>query len=272
MADALSAQPEEPFVLSTDSGHVRWLTLNRPEQRNPLSLGMIRALSEALTGAFDDPAVRVIVLAGEGPVFSAGHHLKEMGNHNGTAAARHARQKEILDACADMMLGIMRGPKPVIACVPGIATAAGCQLVAACDLALASDQAKFATPGVNIGAFCTTPLVTIGRKMHRKHAMEMALTGDFISAEDACRFGLINRAVPLENLHDETEKLAQRIAARSAQAIASGKPVFYRQVEMPVADAFVFATQAMIEGAQTDDAKEGSKAFFEKRPPAWSGL
>jgi enoyl-CoA hydratase/carnithine racemase len=272
MARSNRSVAEPPFVLSKDSGRVRWLTLNRPAERNPLSLGMIRELAEALDRSFADSSIRVIVIEGAGPVFSAGHHLKEMGNYGGSESDRRLRQEEILRSCANLMLGIQRGPKPVIACVPGIATAAGCQLVSACDLAIASEQAQFGTPGVNIGAFCTTPLVGIGRKMHRKHAMEMALTGDLVSAQDAYRFGLINRVVPLAELHEVTERLAQRIALKSAQAIASGKPAFYRQIEMPIEEAFAFATRAMIDAAQAEDAKEGSKAFFEKRPPVWSGL
>ncbi len=269
MDDPDSLSGEGPCVLSEDSGHVRWLTLNRPARRNPLSLEMITTLEAGFAKAYEDASVRVIVLSAAGPVFSAGHDLQEMGSHAGSETERVARQRKILDACAAMMLSIMRGPKAVIASVAGIATAAGCQLVSACDLALASDQARFATPGVNIGAFCTTPLVNIGRKIHRKHAMQMALTGELISAQDAYRFGLVNSVVPLRYLREETEKLAQLIAGKSAQAIATGKRAFYEQIDMPVEEAFAYATREMIAGTRTDDAKEGSRAFFEKRPPAW---
>ncbi|TNE37201.1 MAG: enoyl-CoA hydratase, partial [Alphaproteobacteria bacterium] len=178
-------------------------------------------------------------------------------------------QHEILSASTAMMRAIPEGPKPVIACVEGVATAAGCQLVSFCDLAVCSEEARFATPGVNIGLFCTTPLVGVGRKVARKHAMEMALTGDFISGADAYRMGLVNRVVPTETLREETEALAQKIASRSAQAIAIGKPTFYKQIDMPLDDALAFTLQRMIDGSQTDDAHEGSQAFFEKRDPEW---
>jgi enoyl-CoA hydratase/carnithine racemase len=192
---AANTDEAAPYVLAEQAGHVLWLTLNRPAQRNPLSSGMIRALAEAVRAAGEDPAVRVIVIASTGPVFSAGHDLREMGPRNGeTREERAARVRGILDDCASMMLTIVHSPRAVIACVEGVATAAGCQLVSACDLALASEEAKFCTPGVNIGTFCTTPLVGIGRNVHRKHAMEMALTGDLMSAADAVRFGLVNQA------------------------------------------------------------------------------
>ncbi|MEE4145065.1 MAG: enoyl-CoA hydratase-related protein, partial [Halieaceae bacterium] len=182
---------------------------------------------------------------------------------------RAARIRRILDDCAAMMLGIVHSPKAIIACVQGTATAAGCQLVSACDLALASDRAHFCTPGVNIGTFCTTPLVGIGRNLHRKHAMAMALTGDMISAADAVRFGLVNEAVPDERLHAAVEELAGRIATRSAQAIRAGKETFYRQIDMPLEQAFVYATEAMVKGLLSADAAEGTRAFLDKRSPVW---
>jgi enoyl-CoA hydratase/carnithine racemase len=186
-----------------------------------------------------------------------------------TDEQRAVRIRRILDDCAAMMLSIVHSPKAVIACVQGTATAAGCQLVSACDLALASDQAKFCTPGVNIGTFCTTPLVGIGRNIHRKHAMAMALTGDMIAAADAVRFGLVNEAVPAADLHTAVGQLAGRIASRSAQAIRAGKETFYRQVDMPLEQAFAFATEAMVKGLLSADAAEGTLAFLEKRHPQW---
>lgn len=265
-ADAMVA----PYVLAELADNVLWLTLNRPAQRNPLSSAMIAALTGELDAAKDDPAVRVIVITGAGPVFSAGHDLREMGPRPGeTDAQRADRIRRILDDCARMMLAIVHSPKAVIACVQGTATAAGCQLVSACDLALANDEARFCTPGVNIGTFCTTPLVGIGRTIGRKHAMEMALTGDLLSASDAVRFGLVNHAVPGEQLRAQTSELAGRIAGKSAQAIRAGKETFYRQIEMPLEQAFSYATDAMLKGLLSTDAEEGTRAFLEKRSPQW---
>ena len=259
-----------PYVLSELKGQVLWLTLNRPAQRNPLSSQMISSLSGALASAADDPGVRVVVIAGTGPVFSAGHDLREMGQFEGESRGeRMTRIRGILEDCARMMLAIVHSPKAVIACVQGTATAAGCQLVSACDLAVASEDSRFCTPGVNIGTFCTTPLVGIGRNMHRKHAMEMALTGDLLPAEDALRFGLVNKVVQPESLVQETEALAAKIASKSAKAIRYGKETFYRQIDMPLEDAFRFATDAMLEGLVSPESTEGSLAFLQKRSPDW---
>lgn len=262
--------PEEPFVVENLNGHVLWLTLNRPQQRNPLSSRMIAALTGSLAAARDNPAVRVIVIAGSGPMFCAGHDLKEMGRREGESEdQQRARVRDILQACARMMLAIVHSPKAVIACVHGTATAAGCQLVSACDLAVAGEQTRFCTPGVNIGTFCTTPLVGIGRNIHRKHAMQLALTGDMFSAADALRFGLVNAVVPCRELCEEVGQLAAKIASRSAQGIRAGKEAFYRQVEMPLEQAFEYANEAMLDGLMSPDAEEGTRAFFEKRPPSW---
>ncbi len=260
------------FVLEEMSGHVLWLTLNRPEQRNPLSTGMIAAIKAAIDRANRDHQVRVIVLTGSGPVFSAGHDLKEMGLGTGESVEhREARIRQVLLDCSQMMLAIVHSPKAIIASVQGTATAAGCQLVSACDLALAADSARFCTPGVNIGIFCTTPLVGIGRNIHRKHAMEMALTGEMFDSEDAVRFGLVNRAVPAAELHRATGELAGKIASKSALGIRSGKEAFYRQIDMPLEEAFRFANEAMLCGMTSPDAEEGAAAFFERRPPSWHG-
>jgi len=261
-----------PYVLEDIAGHVLWLTLNRPKQRNPLSSHMIGALKTAITSANDNPQVRVIVITGSGPVFSAGHDLREMGRQEGEShEAREARVAQILLDCSKMMLGIVRSPKAIIASVQATATAAGCQLVSACDMAIASEEAKFCTPGVNIGIFCTTPLVGIGRNIHRKHAMELALTGDLFSADDAVRFGLVNRAVAADELRTDTEQLAQKIASRSAQGIRSGKEAFYRQIDKPIEEAFEYANKVMLDSMTSggEDAAEGTRAFLEKRAPQW---
>jgi enoyl-CoA hydratase/carnithine racemase len=231
---------------------------------------MITAINEDVVAAGDDPAVRVIVLAGSGPVFSAGHDLGEMTAvpHDGQQS-REQRQRDILNRSSEMMLAIMHCPKAIIACVQGTATAAGCQLVSACDLAIASEDAFFCTPGVNIGSFCTTPLVGIGRNIHRKHAMELALTGDMFSAADAQRMGLINRTAPPQDLRVAVEDLAQGIAAKSSQGIRGGKAAFYRQIDMPVEEAFEFARDEMIAVLNCPDSQEGIRAFFEKRKPDW---
>ena len=259
-----------PYIIEERHGHVLWLNLNRPAQRNPLSSSMIAAIKSALTRANDDEDVRAVVIASSGPVFSAGHDLKEMGlDYEESREHRDARIKQILRDCAQMMLAIVHSPKAIIASVQGTATAAGCQLVSACDLAIAADGVQFCTPGVNIGSFCTTPLVGIGRNIHRKHAMEMALTGDMFSTEDAIRFGLINRAVPAESLREATFDIAEKIASKSAQGIRSGKEAFYRQVDMPLEDAFRYANEEMLRAMTTPDALEGTQAFFQKREPAW---
>ena len=261
---------ENPFILREMSGGVCWLTLNRSQQRNPLSSGMITAIKQEIDAACDDPQVRVIVLTGAGPVFSAGHDLREMsGPLVEGANSREEHLRAVLKSCGEMMLAIMHCPRAIIACVQGTATAAGCQLVSACDLAIAGEDVHFCTPGVNIGSFCTTPLVGIGRNIHRKHAMELALTGDMVSAEDAVRMGLINRTVASGELHAEVEKLAQQIAAKSVQGIRSGKQAFYQQIDMPVEDAFDYATEEMIKAFQCSDSQEGIDAFFEKREPQW---
>jgi enoyl-CoA hydratase/carnithine racemase len=262
--------PTEPFLLEEMAGNVLWLTLNRPGQRNPLSSGMIAAIKSAIDRANRHPEVRAIVIASSGPVFSAGHDLKEMGLMSEESREhRESRVRQILRDCEQMMLSIVHSPKAVIACVQGTATAAGCQLVSACDLAIAAEGVQFCTPGVNIGTFCTTPLVGIGRNIGRKHAMEMALTGDMFSTEDAVRFGLINRAVPADDLREATSELAEKIAGKSAQGIRSGKEAFYRQVDMPLEDAFRYANEEMLKGMMSPDAQEGTRAFFEKRSPAW---
>jgi enoyl-CoA hydratase/carnithine racemase len=269
---SLTTQPADtaPYVIESQDGPVLYLTLNRPQQRNPLSSHMIAALKGCIDSANENPSVRVIVIAGEGPVFSAGHDLRETIQQAGeTPEQRNTRVRQILTDCSRMMMGLVHSPKAIIASVQATATAAGCQLVSACDMAIASDRATFCTPGVNIGSFCTTPLVGIGRNMHRKHAMELALTGDMISADDAYRFGLVNRVVPAEQLAQATRELAHQIASKSAQGIRAGKEAYYRQIDMPLEQAFEYANEAMLEALSSPDAAEGTRAFFEKRDPRW---
>ena len=259
-----------PLIKKTQERGVLWLTLNNAEQRNPLSSAMLAEMTSSLETAYDDCEVRCIVIAACGPVFSAGHDLTEMARGSEeTGEAWKSRVMGVLEACATMMKRIVHGPKAVIACVQGTATAAGCQLVSACDMAIASSDSRFCTPGVNLGAFCTTPLVGIGRNLSRKHALEMALTGEFFDSADAERFGLINRHVPPGQVLAETQRLAERIASRSPQSIRDGKTAFYTQIEMPLNDAFEHANQIMVEAMTSDESRQGVEAFFEKRTPDW---
>jgi enoyl-CoA hydratase/carnithine racemase len=209
------------------------------------------------------------VLAANGPAFSAGHDMKEMTARRSDPDRGRAFFKQLMDACSTMMQAIVHLPKPVIACVQGPASAAGCQLVASCDLAVASSTAKFATPGVNIGLFCSTPMVALSRNVSRKHAMEMLLTGDLIDAEDARRFGLVNRVVAPGSERTEALALARQIAAKSALTVKIGKEAFYRQLEMSLADAYRYASEVMVENMLARDAEEGIGAFVEKRTPTW---
>ena len=257
---------DNPFVLRSDAGGVRTLTLNRPEARNALSLGMLTALSAEVSRLAADSSVRVVVLAGAGPAFCAGHDLKEIRTEDfGTDYA-----SALFAECNKVMLAIVSLPKPVIAQVHGVATAAGCQLVATCDLAVASDDAHFATPGVNIGLFCSTPMVALSRNVGRKAAMRMLLTGDLIDADAAIRIGLINEVAPAAELAARTAALAVKIAAKSPLTLAIGKEAFYRQAELPLADAYRYAAEVMVTNLSRRDAREGIDAFVEKRSPVWS--
>ena len=252
------------FLLVDAADGVATLTLNRPTQFNALSSALIGELQTALDRVAVDPAVRVVVIAAHGRGFCAGHDLKEL------RALPGVEEVEALFArCSQMMTTITKLPKPVIAKVHGLATAAGCQLVASCDLAVASTAASFATPGVNIGAFCSTPGVALGRAVGRKAAMEMLLTGDPIGAERARDIGLINRVVAPEALDAEVEALARLLATKSPAAIATGKAVFYRQLEMPLGDAYTFAGRAIACDFVGEDGQEGVDAFLGKRRPQW---
>ena len=240
------------------------ISLNNPERRNALSSQTLAALEEKLGEVADDSAARVVVIRSEGPVFSSGHDLNELVN--GDAEDYSA----VFDACTRVMEAIRLLPKPVIAQVQGLATAAGCQLVATCDIAVAADTAAFATPGVQIGLFCTTPGVAVARSVMPKKAMEMLLTGQPISAQEALDFGLISRIAPAEELEAQTMALARQIASASAQTLALGKAAFYQQVEMDRPSAYQFAGKVMVDNLQTYDAHEGITAFLEKRSPVWT--
>ncbi len=252
----------DPYVRREPAGSVLVLTLNRAEKRNALSLGVMRELIAALEEVGTGPT-RVVVIRALGPAFSAGHDLREMLRRD------VAEYREIFDVCVRLMTLIQRIPQPVIAEVAGIATAAGCQLVASCDLAIAATEAKFATPGVRIGLFCTTPMVALTRAIGRKRAMEMLLTGDFIDAPTAAEWGLVNRVVAEDRLHDEVMALAQKIAAASRFVVGLGKAAFYEQIDLDQAKAYAYAKEVMSMNALADDAQEGMAAFVERRTPAW---
>jgi enoyl-CoA hydratase/carnithine racemase len=257
------------ILLREDHDGIAILTLNRPAARNSLSEALLQALGDALTAIAHDRNVRVVVLAATGPAFSAGHDLKELNAHRSDDDRGRAYFKKIMDMCSAVMQQIVTLPQPVIASVQGTATAAGCQLVASCDLAVASAAARFATPGVNIGLFCSTPMVALSRNVSRKAAMEMLLTGELIPAEDAARIGLVNHVVAAGHERAEALKLAEKIAAKSALTVKIGKEAFYKQAEMPLAGAYKYAADVMVENMLARDAEEGISAFIEKRNPKW---
>jgi enoyl-CoA hydratase/carnithine racemase len=258
-----------PILLREQAGDVAILTLNRPDARNSLSERLITALDAALREIRDDAKVRAVVIAATGKAFSAGHDMKELTARRSDADRGRAYFAEIMTASCTMMQAMVDLPKPVIAAVQGIATAAGCQLVASCDLAIASEAATFATPGVDIGLFCSTPMVALSRNIPRKQAMEMLLTGEPISATTARDIGLVNRVVPAGTERDAAIALAQMIARNSAYTIKIGKAAFYRQAEMSLAEAYRYASEVMTENMMARDAEEGIGAFIEKRDPKW---
>ena len=268
-ATAAASAASSLILLREDIGSVAVLTLNRPQTRNSLSEAMLEALGDSLTAIAHDASVRAVVLAANGPAFSAGHDLKELTSHRADDDRGRAYFKHIMTMCSTMMQQIVTMPQPVIAVVQGIATAAGCQLVASCDLAVASQAAKFATPGVNLGLFCSTPMVALARNVSRKHAMEMLLTGEMISAEHAARIGLVNRIVAPGTEREEALRIAKIIASKSAVTVKIGKEAFYRQLEMPLAEAYKYASEVMVENMLVRDAAEGIGAFIEKREPTW---
>jgi enoyl-CoA hydratase/carnithine racemase len=257
------ATPAYRFVLFETADGVAHLTLNRPEKRNALSLDVMRELIAALDAIGSDRSIRVVVLRGVGPAFSAGHDLREMLDRSVVA------YRETFDTCVRLMESVQRIPQPVIAEIAGIATAAGAQLVATCDLAIASLDAKFATPGVKIGLFCTTPMVALTRAIGRKRAMEMLLTGEFIDAPTAVDWGLINRAVPAAELSATVDALAKKICGASSFVVGLGKAAFYAQIDLDQQKAYAYAKEVMSMNALDADAQEGMGAFIERRTPTW---
>jgi enoyl-CoA hydratase/carnithine racemase len=268
-AKTASRTTAAPVLLRERDGDIVVLILNRPAARNSLSEALLGELSAAFTGIAGDRGVRAVVLAANGPAFSAGHDLKELTSRRGDADRGRAYFNQIMNACSTMMQQIVTLPQPVIAAVQGVASAAGCQLVASCDLAIASSAAKFATPGVDIGLFCSTPMVALSRNISRKHAMEMLLTGDMVSAADAARFGVVNRVVEPGAERAAAVALGRQIASKSAHTVKIGKEGFYRQADMNLADAYQYVTQVMVDNLLARDAEEGIGAFIEKRDPTW---
>jgi enoyl-CoA hydratase/carnithine racemase len=254
------------ILLRHDGDNIATLTLNRPAARNALSIALMEALDAALETIAGDPTIHAVILAANGPAFCAGHDLREI-----RANPSRSAYEAVFALCSRLMQRIVNLPKPVIAQVHGIATAAGCQLVASADLAIAADTARFATPGVNIGLFCSTPMVALSRAVPRKAAMEMLLTGDLIPAARAQQLGLINRVVPEANLPAATRALATQIATKSPLTVAIGKEAFYRQAEMPLAAAYDYASDVMTRNMLARDAAEGIDAFLSKREPHWTG-
>jgi enoyl-CoA hydratase/carnithine racemase len=263
---AVLQSTQETILLRQDTGGVATLTLNRPKQYNALSEELLAELQSALEAIGADASVRVVVIAGAGTAFCAGHDLKQM-----RANPAKAYYDKLFAQCSRMMMTLTRLPQPVIARVHGIATAAGCQLVAQCDLAVASDNAKFAVSGINVGLFCSTPSVSLGRNVPRKQAMEMLLTGDFIDAATARERGLVNRVVPADQLDAEVRALAEVIIKKSPVAVSTGKKMFYKQVEMGMEAAYEYAAEVMACNMMAADAGEGIDAFMQKRPPEWKG-
>jgi enoyl-CoA hydratase/carnithine racemase len=264
---SLAAEPtEDAMLLRDDRDGVAWLTLNRPGAYNALSLDLITALQESFDAIAEDRAIKVVVLRGAGRGFCAGHDLHQM-----RANKSEHYYKKVFAACSRMMVTITKLPQPVIGCVHGIATAAGLQLLSTCDLAIAEENARFGTPGVNIGLFCSTPMVAVSRKVQRKKMMEMLLTGEMLDVEGALEQGLINKAVPADRLEDAVAELAAKIVSKSPAVVKIGKQAFYRQLEMPLEDAYAYTSAVMTENMFFEDAAEGMTAFIEKRPPVWKG-
>jgi len=265
-AKASAVGAAAPILKRADRVGIATLTMNRPEARNALSVGLMSELQSALDAIAEDRAIKVVVIGAEGPAFCAGHDLKEVRAHPGRAA-----YEALFAQCSRLMQSIVAMPQPVIARVQGFAYAAGCQLVATCDLAVAADTATFCTPGINIGLFCSTPMVAASRNLPRKKMMEMLLLGDAIPAREAKQLGLVNRVVAPEKLEAETRSLAETIAKKSPLVVKIGKEAFYRQLEMPLAEAYAYTSRVMTENMLARDAEEGIDAFLEKRDPKWEG-
>ncbi|MFI5323138.1 MAG: enoyl-CoA hydratase [Thermodesulfobacteriota bacterium] len=263
---ALAEKTSEGFIIRKDSGAVAGITINRPGSYNALSIGCMEAMTSEFDSIARDKNIKVAILSGSGKGFCAGHDLKEMRSNPGKDF-----YEKTFDACSRLMLSIINCPKPVIARVHGVATAAGCQLVATCDLAVADENARFATPGVNIGLFCSTPMVALSRNVSRKHAMEMLLTGDFISARRAYEIGLVNRVVPFGELDSTAFEFAEKISSKSPLTLKIGKKAFYEQADKDLQSAYEYCSRVMVENMMARDAEEGIDAFLEKRDPVWRG-
>jgi len=259
----------ESVLLREQDESIAVLTLNRPAARNSLSEDLLNALFISLDDIAPDRSIRAVVLTANGPAFCAGHDLKELTSRRGDADGGRAYFKHIMTTCSAMMQKIVRLPQPVIAAVQGVATAAGCQLVASCDLAIASSSARFATPGVDIGLFCSTPMVALSRNIAPKHAMEMLLTGEMVDAERAAAMGLVNRVVAPGEERAAAVALAKQIASKSSYTVKIGKEAFYRQRELGLAEAYAYASEVMTENMMARDAEEGICAFIDKRKPTW---
>jgi enoyl-CoA hydratase/carnithine racemase len=265
------AAASDDLIMEERRGAVAILTLNRPAARNALSRAMIATLHGAIDRIAQDESVSVVILAAAGPAFCAGHDFKELTVHRDDDDRGRAFFAETMRACAVMMQAIVHCPKPVIAAVHATATAAGCQLVATCDLAVAADSAAFAMPGVNIGLFCSTPMVALSRNVSRKQAMEMLLLGEMLDAGAARDYGLVNRVVPADHVMQEAMSMAETIASKSPLTVAIGKEAFYRQLELDLSGAYDYAADVMVRNMLARDAEEGINAFIEKRPPRWEG-
>jgi enoyl-CoA hydratase/carnithine racemase len=269
---ARSTDPESatsPVLLRGDIDGIALLSLNRPQARNTLSEAMLAALHDQFVSIAGDSQVRAVIISHNGPAFSAGHDMKEMTAHRADPDRGRGYFKALMEQCSALMLSIRKLPQPVIAATEGVATAAGCQLVATCDLAVASETARFSTPGVHIGLFCSTPMVALSRNVANKHAMEMLLTGDLVNAQDAHRIGLVNRVVPAGKASEHALELARQIASKSMLTVKLGKEAFYRQRELNLADAYKLTIDVMVNNMLARDAEEGIGAFIEKRDPSW---
>ena len=269
---ARSSSPDSatsPVLLRGDIDGIALLSLNRPQARNTLSEATLAALHDQFASIARDDQVRAVVISHNGSAFCAGHDMKEMTAHRSDPDRGRSYFKALMERCSALMLSIQKLPQPVIAAVEGVATAAGCQLVATCDLAVASETARFSTPGVHIGLFCSTPMVALSRNVSNKHAMEMLLTGDMISAADAHRIGLVNRVVTAGKASEHALELARQIASKSMLTVKLGKQAFYRQRELNLADAYKLTIDVMVDNMLARDAEEGLNAFIEKRDPIW---
>lgn len=271
MEASVTPMQDEQLLISERKDAIQILTLNRPQARNSLSEALLSALAAELDRLAADRTVQTVVISHAPPVFSAGHDLKELREHRADPDGGRGFYEKVMRLCADVMQKVVRLPQPVIAAVEGTATAAGCQLVASCDLAVAAEDAHFCTPGVNIGLFCSSPMVALSRNVPRKRAMEMLLLGEMISAREAAEFGLVNRVVPRERVMEAALTFAEKIVAKSPLTVAIGKEAFYQQIEMPLERAYEYAADVMVRNMMARDAEEGIGAFLDKRKPLWQG-